>query len=327
MDRRTLLLAPALLLPLPRRAAAGQAVPPWRPERPVRVVVPFAPGGATDVVARLLQETVSGILGQPLVIENRPGGAAGLIGAEAVAKAAPDGHTILINSNAHVIAPALVARMPYDAIADFAPIAHLGRIPQVLVVNPRLPVTDMRSLLEWLRANRGRVNFAAAGIGSANHLASEVFRAATGAEVQMVQYRGGGPAMQAVIAGEAHMCVDPVASALGHIRAGTVRPIAVAGDTRAAALPEVPSAAEAGLPAWSAAAWIAAFAPARTPQAAVAALNAAFNEAMQRLEQRLTELAIERRPELATPEALLAFVRQDAARSQQVLRDAGVRPE
>ncbi|GGG22927.1 MFS transporter [Caldovatus sediminis] len=325
MRRRILLLAPALLAPA--AAAAGQAAPRWTPSRPVRAIVPFAPGGATDVVARVLSETVGTILGQPLVIENRPGGAAGLIGSEAVAKAAPDGHTILIHSNAHVIAPALVSRMPFDVLADFASVAHLGRIPQVLVVNPRLPITDMQSLLAWLRANAGRVNFASAGIGSANHLASEVFRAAARAEVQMVHYRGGGPAMQAVIAGEAHMCVDPVASAVGHIRGGTVRAIAVAGETRSAVLPDVPSASEAGLPAWSAAAWLAAFAPARTPPAAIATLNAAFNEAMQRLEPRLTELAVERRPELATPEALTEFVRQDAARSQRVLREAGVQPE
>jgi tripartite-type tricarboxylate transporter receptor subunit TctC len=325
MRRRILLLAPALLAPA--AAAAGQATSRWTPSRPLRVVVPFAPGGATDVVARVLADTVGAILGQPLVIENRPGGAAGLIGSEAVAKAAPDGHTILIHSNAHVIAPALVARMPFNVMTDFAAVAHLGRIPQVLVVNPRLPITDMQSLLAWLRANAGRVNFATAGIGSANHLASEVFRATAQVEVQMVHYRGGGPAMQAVIAGEAHMCIDPVASAVGHIRGGTVRAIAVAGQTRSAVIPDVPSASEAGLPAWSTAAWIAAFAPARTPPAAIATLNAAFNEAMQRLESRLTELAIERRPELATPEALTEFVRQEAARSQQVLREAGVQPE
>jgi tripartite-type tricarboxylate transporter receptor subunit TctC len=325
MDRRSLLLAPALLLP---GSAVGQTAPTrWAASRPVRAVVPFAPGGATDVVARVLSETVGTLLVQPLVIENRPGGAAGLIGSEVVAKAEPDGHTILINSNAHVIAPALVARMPYDAIGDFAAVAHLGRIPQVLVVNPRLSATDMRSLLEWMRAHQGQVSFASAGIGSANHLASEVFRAAAKAEVQMVQYRGGGAAMQAVITGEAHMCVDPVASALGHIRGGTVRPIAVAGATRSTVLPGVPSASEAGLPGFSAAAWIAAFAPARTPPAAIATLNAAFNEAMQRLEPRLTELAIERRPELAAPEALLDFVRHEAVSSRQVLNAAGVRPE
>ena len=323
--RRSLLIAPALLQPM---AAAGQtALDRWTPSRPVRAIVPFAPGGATDVVARVLSETVGTLLGQPLVIENRPGGAAGLIGSETVAKAEPDGYTILINSNAHVIAPALVARMPYDAVGDFAAVAHLGRIPQVLVINPRLPATDMRSLLEWMRGHQDQVSFASAGIGSANHLASEVFRAAAKAAVQMVQYRGGGPAMQAVISGEAHMCVDPVASALGHIRGGTVRPIAVAGATRSAALPEVPSASEAGLPGFSAAAWLAAFAPVRTPPIAIAALNSVFNEAMRRLEPRLTELAVERRPELATPEALLDFVRQDAILSRQVLQAAGVRAE
>jgi tripartite-type tricarboxylate transporter receptor subunit TctC len=143
----------------------------------------------------------------------------------------------------------------------------------------------------------------------------------------MVQYRGGAPAMQAVISGEADMCVDPVASAVSHINGGTVRAIAVAGPTRSAALPDLPSASEAGLPDFAIAAWIGAFAPRRTPPAAVAALNAAFNTAMQRLEPRLTELAIERRPELAEPRQFLDFVRQDAERSQQILRAAGVRPE
>jgi len=320
--RRPLLIA-GLLAP-----AIARAQPAWRPDRPIRAVVPFAPGGATDVVARAYSETVGTILGQPLVIENRGGGAAGVIGTEIVAKAPPDGYTILIHSNAHIIAPSLVARMPYDAIADFTTVSFLGRIPQVLVVNKGLPVTDMASLIVWLRANSGRVNISSAGIGSANHLASEVFRAAVGnVEMQMVQYRGGGPAMAAVITGEAQMCVDPVASAVGHIRGDSVRAIAVAGPTRAAILPDVPSATEAGLPAWSAAAWIAGFVPARTPPAAVAAMNAAFNEAGRRLEARLLELGVERRADLATPEATMAFVREDMERSSAVLRNAGVRPE
>ena len=322
MPRRPLLLA-GLLAP-----AIARAQPAWRPDHPIRAVVPFAPGGATDVVARVLSETMGSLLGQPMVVENRAGGAAGLIGTDAVAKSAPDGHTILIHSNAHVIAPALVSRMPYDPIADFAMVAHLGVIPQVLVVNPRLPATDMATLLAWLRANSGRINFASAGIGSANHLASEVFRAAVpGVEMQMVQYRGGGPAMAAVISGEAQMAVDPVASAVPHIRGGTVRAIAVAGPTRAAVLPEVPSATEAGLPAWAAGAWFLAAVPARTPPAAVATLNAAFNEAMVRLATRLGELGVERQPQYATPEAVLAYVRAEQERSIAVLRAAGVVPE
>ena len=323
--RRGLLAAPALMLPASARALTP--LPRWMPSRPIRVIVPFAPGGATDVVARVVADTVAAILRQPLVIENRPGGAAGLIGTEAVAKAEADGHTILINSNAHVIAPALVARMPYDAIADFVPLAHLGRIPQVLVVTPSLPVTDMASLLAWMRANRGRVSASSAGIGSGNHLAVEVFRAAADIEMQVVPYRGGGPAMQAVISGEVQMCVDPVASALGHIRGNSVRAIVVAGDTRVAVLPQLPSASEAGLPGFSAASWIMAFAPARTSAAAVASIRAAFLEAMGTLDRRLTELAIERRSELDPAAALLAFVREDAARSRAVLARAGVTPE
>jgi tripartite-type tricarboxylate transporter receptor subunit TctC len=323
MTTRRAALALALAMP-----AIARAQPAWKPDRPVRAVVPFAPGGATDVVARVLAEPVGGLLGQTLVIENRAGGAAGLVGSETVAKSPADGHTLLIHSNAHVIAPSLVARMPFDVLADFAPVAHLGRIPQVMVVNPSLPVTDMASLLVWMRANSGKINFASAGIGSGNHLASEIFRAAVpGVEMEMIQFRGGGPAMAAVIAGNAHLCVDPLASALGHIRGGTVRAIAVAGPTRAAALPDVPSASEAGLPAWDASAWFAAFVPAHTPAPAIAALNAAFNTAMERAEPRLTELGVERQPQLATPAAVDAYVRADLARVREVLRVAGVQPE
>jgi tripartite-type tricarboxylate transporter receptor subunit TctC len=250
-----------------------------------------------------------------------------LVGTDAVAKAAPDGHTILIHSNAHVVAPALVARMPFDPIADFAGIAHLGRIPQVLVVNPRSGVQDMASLLALLRASPGRHNFASAGIGSAVHLAGEVFRAAAGVDVQPVHYRGGGPAMQAVVTGEAIFTVDPVASALGHIRGGIVRPIAVAGLQRAPSLPDVPSAAEAGLPEFRADAWLAALAPARTPPEVVSALQGAFVAARRRAERRLAELGVEPMPEIETPAQLMAFLREDMARSVAVLRAAGVRPE
>jgi tripartite-type tricarboxylate transporter receptor subunit TctC len=276
----------------------------------------------------VLAETAGQALGQPVVVENRAGGAAGLIGSEAVAKSAPDGQTVLLHSNAHVIAPSLVARMPFDVLGDFAAVAHVGRVPQVLVVNPRLPITDMASLVAWLRANSGRINFASAGIGSGNHLATEVFRAAVpGVEMQVVQYRGGGPAMAAVISGEAQMCIDPIASAVGHIRGGSVRAVAVAGPTRAAILPDVPSATESGLPAWDAEAWFGVFAPVRTPAPAIAALNAAFNGAMERLAQRLSELGVERQPQYATPAAFDAFVRADLPRAAGVLRRAGVQPE
>lgn len=324
LNRRAAL---ALALATPAIASA-RAQGAWKPERPIRVIVPFAPGGATDVVARIVGDAAAQMLGQNVVIENRAGGAAGLIGSEAAAKSAADGYTIMIHSNAHVIAPSLVARMPFDPIADFAPVAHLGRIPQVLVVNKNLPVTDMQSLITWLRANSGKINFASAGIGSANHLTSEVFRAALpGVEMQMVQYRGGGPAMAAVISGEAHMAVDPTASATSHIRAGTVRPIAISGGKRVASLPEIPSANEAGLPAWAGAAWIGAFAPAQTPRAIVESLNTTFNAAMERIKPRLLDIGIEIEPQYASIAAFNAYVREELARSAAVLRAAGVKPD
>ncbi|MDO9709935.1 Bug family tripartite tricarboxylate transporter substrate binding protein [Paracraurococcus lichenis] len=320
--RRSLL---ALAAALPGGALAQPAR--WSPDRPVRAIVPFAPGGTTDVVARVLAEAAAPSLGQPVIVENRPGGASGLVGVDAVAKAAPDGQTILIHSNAHVIAAALVAKLPYDPIGDFAGVAHLGRIPQVLVVNPRLEVRDLAGLVAKLRAEPGRHHFASAGIGSAVHVAGEVFRSVTGAEIEPVHYRGGGPAMQAVITGEAIFAVDPVASALGHIRGGSVRALCIAGPQRVASLPEVPTAAEAGLPAFRHEAWLVALAPARTPPAATAALQAAFGAGAQRAAPRLAELGVQPAPEIDTPARLMAWLQEELARGVALLRAAGIQPE
>ncbi|MCO6415566.1 hypothetical protein JYK14_05160, partial [Siccirubricoccus sp. KC 17139] len=251
---------------------------------------------------------------------------AGLVGMDLVAKAPPDGHTILVHSNAHVVVPALVARLPFDPVGDFAPIAHLGRIPQVLVVDPRLPVRDMAGLLDYIRARPGQLHFASAGIGSAVHLAGEVFRSVAKLEIQPVHYRGGGPAMQAVIGGEVIYTIDPVASAAGHIRGGSVRAICITGAERVPSLPEVPSSAEAGLPDLKVEAWLMAMAPARTPPAAVARLAEAFARAAEGAKQRLAELGVQPATVRGAP-ALTEFLRQDMARSVAVLRAAGVQPE
>ncbi|WP_158292049.1 tripartite tricarboxylate transporter substrate-binding protein [Paracraurococcus ruber] len=322
MRRRHLLTLAAL-----PAAARAQAPEGWRPDRPVRVVVPFAPGGTTDVVARVVAEAAGGALGQPWVVENRPGGAAGLVGMDAVAKAAPDGQTILIHSNGHVLAPALVARPPVDPIADFSGIAMIGRIPQVLVVNPRSGLATLAELVARLRAEPGRHHFASAGIGSAVHVAGEVFRAVTGTDIQPVHYRGGGPAMQAVITGEAIFTVDPVASAGGHVRGGTVRGLAIAGPQRFAGLPEVPTAAEAGLPEFRAESWLVALAPARTPPAVLAALGMAIAASRDRAAARLAELGVQPLPEAGTQAALMAWMRREMDRGIALLRAAGVQPD
>ena len=322
--RRPLLLAAALASP---GAASAQSAPPWQPDRSIRAVVPFAPGGLADLMARLVTEPASVLLGQPIAVENRTGGAAGLIGTDLVAKAPPDGYTILINSSAHAIAPALVARMPYDVVRDFAGVALLGGAPMVLVCHPSVPARSMAELLALLRANPGRYNFAGAGIGSTVHLTGEVFRAAADAQIQFVHYRGGGPALQAVMNGEAHLTAVSTAEALGQVRAGAVRALATSVPARSPVLPEVPTSAEAGLPGFQQDIWIVAAAPARTPPAVVASMNAAFNAAARQIEPRLNELGLQIKAEVATPDQVNAFIRAELDRYASVLRAAGVRPE
>jgi tripartite-type tricarboxylate transporter receptor subunit TctC len=322
--RRPLLLAAALASP---GAASAQPAPRWLPDRSIRAVVPFAPGGLADLMARLVTEPAAVLLGQAIAVENRTGGAAGLIGTDLVAKAAPDGYTILINSSAHAIAPALVARMPYDVARDFAGVALLGGAPMVLVCHPSVPARSMAELLALLRANPGRYNFAGAGNGSTVHLTGEVFRAAAEVQIQFVHYRGGGPALQAVMNGEAHLTAVSTAEALGQVRSGAVRALATSVPARSPVLPEVPTSAEAGLPGFQQDIWIVAAAPARTPPAIVASLNAAFNAAARQIEPRLNELGLQIKAEVATPDQVNAFIRGELDRYASVLRAAGVRPE
>jgi len=324
--RQTLRLAGALALPALRAQAQG-AAPAWRPDRPVRVIVPFAAGGLADLSARLYAEAASPLLGQTLVVENRTGGAGGLIGTDLVAKAPPDGHTILVNSSAHSIAPALVARMPYDAAADFAGIGLLSSAPMVIVTHPSVPARNMTELVALIRATPGKLNFAGAGIGSTVHLTGEVFRAAVGADIPMVHYRGGGPALQAVMAGEVQITGVTPAEAAPHIRAGTVRAHAVGGPLRSPILPEVPTAAEAGLAAFQQDIWIIAAAPARTPEPVIAAFAAAFAEAGRRLAPRLAELGLGGKPGVETPAQVDGFIRSELVRYAAVLKAAGVQPE
>jgi tripartite-type tricarboxylate transporter receptor subunit TctC len=324
--RRPLLLAGALAAPGPR-ASAQPAPSGWRPERPIRAVVPFAPGGLADLMARLATEPASALLGQPIAVENRTGGAGGLIGTDAVAKAAPDGYTVLINSSAHAIAPALVARMPYDAAADFAGLAVLAAAPMVLVCHPGVPARSLGELLALLRASPGRYHFAGAGIGSTVHLTGEVFRAAAQVDLPFVHYRGGGPALQAVMGGEVQLTAVSTAEALGQVRSGAVRALAVSVPARSRVLPDVPTAAEAGLPGFRQDIWIVAAVPVRTPPAVVATLSAAFNEGVRRIEPRLTELGLQVKEGVETPGQVDAFLRAELERYAAVLQAAGVRPE
>lgn len=322
MLRRQALAAATLMLP----AVAARAQAGWRPSRPIRAIVPFSAGGPTDVLTRMMSDPVQAILGQPLVVENRTG-AGGSIGADMVAKAAPDGHTILVNDSGHAVGPALIARLPYDPVTDFAGIGVLVFASLILLVNPRVQATSLAELIALMKAQPGRLNMATTGAGGPVHIAAEILRTTAGVQVEMVHYRGGAPAALAVVSGEAQMTILSASASLEHIRAGTMRAIALTVPQRSPLLPEVPTSAEAGLPGFVFQNWRVAAAPAATPAPILAALSAAFQAGLAQNRDRLAQMGEELRPGFSTPEQVRAFLRREVDQSVAVLRAAGVRPE
>jgi tripartite-type tricarboxylate transporter receptor subunit TctC len=324
IDRRRAMLAATASLFAPTLARA-QAAPGWRASRPIRAIVPFSAGGPTDVLTRMMSDTVQARLGHPLVVENRTG-AGGSIGADMVAKAAPDGHTILVNDSAHAVAPALVARLPYDPVTDFAGIGVLVFAPLILSVHARVPANNLAELLALMRAQPGRLNMATTGVGGPVHIAAEILRTAAGVQMEMVHYRGGAPAALATVSGEAQMTILSASASLEHIRAGTMRPIVLTVNRRNALLPEVPTPQEAGLPNFVFENWRVAAAPAATPEPVLAALSAAFQAGLAANRDRLAQLGEELRPGFDTPAAVRTFLRGQVDQSVSILRAAGVQP-
>ncbi|GAP38968.1 tripartite tricarboxylate transporter substrate binding protein [Piscinibacter sakaiensis] len=327
MKRRHLALlaaAPLLAATFPLRA---------QPRPALRIVVPYAPGGPLDIVARALAERVRDSLGT-VIVENRPG-AGGNLGADLVAKAAPDGQTIVMGAVAtHAINPWLYARMPYDALADFTPITGVARVPNVLVMNPanaeRIGVKTLADLLAYARRNPGRLNYGSGGIGSAGHLAGEMFKSQARVFMVHIPYAGGNPAQLALLSGEVDLNFDNLATASANIRAGKLRPLAVTTATRAPTLPEVPTVAEAGGPAlagFDVDTWFGLFGPARLPAEATQRLNQAFVAALgtPELRARLASLQAEAIP--GTPERFAAFVRAEHAKYEQVVKASGAKVE
>ena len=326
MPSRRLALSLALAGGLAPAVLRAQTAPAWRAVRPIRLIVPFAPGGSNDIVGRIIAETASQTLGQPVVVENRAG-AGSVIGAEHVARSAPDGHTILINSSQSTV-PAIVARMPYDTIRDFVGVAVAGFSPHVLVINPQVRAQTAQELVALLKAAPGRYNLATAGIGSGVHVAAELFRTIAEAQVELVHYRGGGPSVAALVAGEAQIGTPTMASSIGQVRGGGLRALAVLAEQRSPALPDVPGTPEAGLPGLIHEEFFPMLAPAGTPAPAVAALGAAFRSAIQQNAAKLTEMAgVTPRAGYETPEQVMTLVREGIERYTAILRAAGVQPE
>ncbi|MGG5888924.1 tripartite tricarboxylate transporter substrate binding protein [Falsiroseomonas sp. HC035] len=274
LHRRHLLAASAAL------AFAGPAAAQNWPDRPVRIVVPFPPGGSNDIIARQLAEALRPLLGQPVVVENRAG-AGGNVGADAVAKAAPDGHTLLLAAPGPLaINEHLFREMPFKPERDFAPVALVASVPIVLMVTPGLEALNVAELVALAKRQPGRLAFGSSGNGSTNHLAGELFKTMAGIDITHVPYRGAAPAMTDLVGGTIQMMFDNMPAALPQVRGGSVRGLAVAGTSRAAALPDLPTVADSGLPGFEAEAWFGLVAPAATPAAVLQRLQQACSQAL-----------------------------------------------
>jgi tripartite-type tricarboxylate transporter receptor subunit TctC len=307
-------------------ASAALAQSP-APERPVRLVVPFAAGGATDILARLVAERLSRTQGQPVVVENRAG-ANGAIGSEQVAKAPPDGLTLLaVTAGTHAINRSLYRNLPYDPVRDFTPVAMLGSAANVLVVHPSVPAQSVPELVTHLRRNPGKLHFGSAGSGSTLHLSGEMFKAMAGVQMVHIPYKGGGPAQADLLGGHIHMMFDSISAALPHIQSGRVRALAVTGAERSHALPALPTIAEAGVPGYAATAWFGIVGPAGLPAAVTERLNQAINAILAEPDTRaqLTKLGAEPKP--MSPAQFGAFVRAEVDKWAKVVEAAGVKAD
>jgi len=316
---RSLFLAAALL-------AQGAAFAQTYPDKPIRIVVPYPPSGVNDIVARALAVRVTESIGQPVLVENRPG-ASGKVGTEYVARAAADGYTVLVGgTGTHSINPALNPKLSYDPVRDFAPITLLSTYSMVLVVNPSLPVATVSELIAWAKARPGVLTVASAGAGGAQHLAWEMFRLATGLEGVHVPYKGSVPALNDVVGGQVQAMIDLLASAVPMVRAGKLRALAVTSSSRVASLPDVPTFAEAGVPNYVVVNWNGLFAPAGTPRPAIERLNAEFVRALNIPEVRRLLVTRNADPGGGTPEEFGTWVRDQLQRWTKVIREAGISP-
>jgi tripartite-type tricarboxylate transporter receptor subunit TctC len=293
------------------------------PERPITLVVPFPAGGSTDLVARVVAERMGKELGQSIIVENR-GGAGGNIGSAAVAKADPDGYTILMGTVAtHALNPALYRKMPYDAVADFAPVALLVVVPNVLVVNPGFPAKNVQELIALLKAKPGEYSYASSGNGTPLHLSGELFKSMAGVDMVHIPYKGAGPALIDVMGGHVPIMFDNLPSSTEHIRAGKLRGLAVTTAERAPSMPDLPTIAESGLPGYETYTWNALFAPAGTPKDVIDRLNAAANAAVADPDVQAKLKDVGAVPKGSTPEELASHVQAELAKWAPVVKASG----
>ncbi|MEO7727776.1 MAG: tripartite tricarboxylate transporter substrate binding protein [Burkholderiales bacterium] len=314
------LLCGACCLAAPALHAADAAFP----TKPVRIIVPFAPGGPTDIVARTVSQQLTQLFGQAVVVDNRPG-AGGVVGADLAAKSAPDGYTLLLcSTGAMAINPGLLSKMPYDSVRDFAPITLVVTIPYLLLVNPGFAAQSVKDLLALAKAKPGQLNYGSAGIGTTSHLAMELFRSMAGISVVHVAYKGSSPAATDLVGGQLQLMFDAPPSALPFVRGGKLRALGISTLRRTPLLPDMPTINEAGVPGYEVLTWSGICAPARTPQAIVARLNEAIVKGITSNETRGRFAAIGADVVANSPDDYRKFIAAELAKWSRVIKEAGV---
>jgi tripartite-type tricarboxylate transporter receptor subunit TctC len=294
------------------------------PSRPIRLVVPFPPGGPTDVLTRIVAPRLAERLGQPVIVDNKPG-ASGMVGADAVAKAAPDGHTLLANASIHIINPSLYPKQPYDAIADFAAVSNLADVPLVLAVNPKVPAGSVKELVALAKSAKTPLAFASAGNATSQHLSGEAFKAAAGIDMLHIPYKGSAPALTDLIGGQVQLMFDSMPSSMPFIKSGGIRPLAVTTSRRSSALPDVPALAEAGYPGFSISTWYGVWAPAGTPAAVVQRLSSEIAAIVRLPEVRSQFEKLGAEPVGNTPAEFTAFTKAELVKWAGIVKQSGAK--
>jgi tripartite-type tricarboxylate transporter receptor subunit TctC len=303
---------------------AALATPVQAQTRPIWIIAPFAPGGGVDVYARQLAQELTGILGQQVSVENKPG-ASGNIGADYVAKSAPDGRTFMLNTNAYVINASVYRNLPYDPVKDLVPLSILGTVPLIIGVHVSVPAKDVAQLVALTKVNGSKFAYSSCGNGTAHHLAGELFKTMTGADMVHIPYKGCAPAIADVAAGQVQIAFSPVSTTMPHVHTGKIRALALTTRNRSALAPGVPSAEEAGLHGYHVDQWFGLFAPGKTPRDVIDGMNAAIAKAMRRDEfvRKLVALGID--PSQSTPEEAANVVRTDIERWGKLARELNLK--
>ena len=307
-------------------SAAGDASAQDWPSRPIRMIVPYPPAGGTDIVARTLNEKLAPTLNATIIVDNK-GGAAGNLGTDLAAKAAPDGYTVLFTLSSHTINPKLFPNLPFDAEKDFAAVSLAAMIPQILVAHPSVPANNVQELIAYAKANPGKLNFASVGIGSPGHVAGELFKLRTGTRMVHVPYKGGGPAVIDTMGGQVQLLFVSMPAAWQHVKSGKLKALGVTSDKRSVAAPDVPTIGEQGVSDYAVNSWYGVFVPAKTPPAVIAKLNAAMASALQSPETKEKLLSQGAEAVSSTPAEFEALVRDELKKWEYVIREAKITPE